>query len=161
MPEQLRNKPPKPEQPKTPTEIIQEMKDAFETFLKESPAVAAELKNEVLELAGVREGELVNLSMDFDFGLVKIPLAKLGLFGTNCGKVDNKAFTPKVLEFLAGLKVEFIIALSHNREFRISSAAIPISEEDGDKLGELIEKGKGSFRAEPSDVKGWTGFESE
>ena len=152
---------PPQEQEKTPEETIKEFKDDFEKYLKENPDVASELKREVLSMAGVAENELVNEDMGFDFGVVKIPIDKLTLFGTSCGVVGNKAFTEKVVTFLKSLKVEFIIGLSGNKEFKISSVAIPISTKNGHKFEKMIEGNKGVLRCDSSKVRGWTVYESE
>jgi len=152
------------EQEKTPEEIIKEFKDDFEKYLKENPNVASKLKKEILSMAGVEENELVDEDMGFDFGVVKIPVEKLTLFGTSCGVVGNKAFTEKIVDFLKSLNVRFIIGLSRNREFKISSAAIPITKKNGREFEEMIynqRENQGVLRCDSSRVRGWTKYESE
>jgi len=161
MTEKFEGSIPPQEQKKTPEEIIREFKEDFERYLKENPDEASKLKREILSMAGVEENELVDKDMGFDFGIVKVPIEKLTLFGTSCGVVGNKAFTEKVVDFLNAQKVEFIIALSENKEFKILSAAIPITEKEGHKFEKIIYKNQGVLRCEPSQVKGWTIYESE
>lgn len=152
---------PPPEKERSPKETIAEFKNAFEKFLQTNPEIALELQREVIETAGLEDGELIDEEMGFDFSVVKIPVEKLLSFGTMCGEVGNKAFSKAVVDYLKSLKVDFIIALSDNKEFTISSAVIPISEKNGPKLERLIEKSNGSFRCDSSQLPGWTTYESE
>ena len=112
-------------------------------------------------MAGIEEDELINKSMGFDFGIVKIPIEKLIVFGTSCGVVGNKAFNAKIIDFLKSLNVKFILGLSENKKFTILSAAIPIIEKEGLKFEKMIDKNKGILRCDNSNVKGWTIYESE
>ncbi len=146
---------------KTHEELLLEFKKDFEDWLKMNPEIAQELKQELLEMAGIEENELVDKEMGFDLGVIKIPVEQLSIFGTSCGDVGNKAFSQEVIDFLKSKKAEFIIGLSDNKEPKISSAAMQINEKDGEKLEKLIDKNKGSLRAEASRVEGWSVFESE
>jgi len=149
------------EREKTPEEIIQGFKDDFEKYLSENPELAQKLKQEILSMAGVGESEMVNPQMNYDFGIIKVPVAELIRFGTACGEIDNKAFSKKVVDFLIGESVEFIIALSSNKNFTIGSAAIQMNQKGGRKLEAMIEKNDGSLRCDSSPIRGWTVYESE
>jgi len=62
---------------------------------------------------------------------------------------------------LKSKKVKFILAVSERKEFKISSAAIPIDEKNRVKLERMIYKNEGSLRCGSSTVKGWTTCVSE
>ena len=146
---------------KTIEEKISEFRNNFESWLKENPDVAKQIKKELLEAAGVEESELIDPEMGFDMGLIKVPATELSIFGTTCGTKSNKAFSGEVINFLQSKGVEFIIGLGENKEPIISSAAINISAGDAESFSEMIDNNKGSLRADNSKVSGWSVFESE
>lgn len=146
---------------KTIEEKISEFKNNFENWLNENPDVAKQLKKELLEMAGVEEGELVDPEMGFDMALIKVPATELSIFGTTCGTKGNKVFSREVIDFLQSKGIEFIIGLGENKEPTISSAAINISAEDAEAFSEMVDNNKGSLRANSSKVSGWSVFESE
>ncbi len=151
--------------PKGPEKSIQEkiseFKSDFENWLKENPDVAKQLKSELLEMAGVEEGELIDPDAGFDMGLLKIPVNELSIFGSACGTIGNKPFSKEVVNFLHSKGIEFTIALGENKEPTISSIAINVSGEDMEKIGEMITNEHGSLRGENSKVSDWSVFESE
>lgn len=147
--------PGKPE--KTIAEHISGFKHDFEQWLQENPALAQQLKQELLSMAGLEEGELTRFNLDF----LKIPASELTVFGTVCGKVGNKAFTKEVVDFLQSKGVGFILGLGDNLEPKISSAVINMSGRDARKFSAMIDKNDGSLRADSSRVNGWSAFESE
>ena len=146
---------------KTIEEKISEFRNNFESWLKENPDVAKQLKKELLEMAGVEESELIDPEMDFDLGLIKVPATELSIFGTACGTKSNKPFSGKVINFLQSKGIEFIVGLGKNKEPIISSAAINISAEDAERFSKMVDNNKGSLRADNSKVNGWSVFESE
>lgn len=150
---------PSPE--KTIIEKIASFQNSFTLWLHENPAIAQQLKNELLAMAGVEEKELVDPEMGFDLGLIKVPASELSIFSTSCGTKGNKPFSQDVLELLQSKGVEFIIGLGDNNAPIISSAAINLSESDAEQFSGLVENNHGSLQANSSKVSGWSVFESE
>ncbi|MFA6428530.1 MAG: hypothetical protein WCW02_03220 [Candidatus Buchananbacteria bacterium] len=146
---------------KTIEEKISEFKFNFDNWLAENPVIAKQLKDELLELAGIEESELTDPDLGFDLSLIKVPIAELSAFGTICGETDNKSFSKKVINFLESKGVEFIIGLGENKKPVITSAAINISAKDAERFSKIIDSSKGSLDPQDSQVDGWSIFESE
>lgn len=139
-------------------EKIIDFKGSFEGL---DPKLAGQLKEELLEMAGLKESELADPQAGFDLGLMKIPVNELSSFSTACGTKGNKPFSAQAIDFLRARDVDFIVALGENREPLLSSAAINLIREDAEKFEEIINSGLGSLRAEKSRLTGWSVFESE
>lgn len=146
---------------KNQEKMITRFRTDFGIYIKENPEVVRQIKQELLDMAGLKERELIDPNREIDMGFVKIPIGKLSLFGTNCGKASNKPFSREVIDFLKSRGARMVIALSDNTEPVIHSAAVEISEEDAEKFAKKISKNHGSLRPDPSIIKGWMTFESE
>jgi hypothetical protein len=136
---------------------IPDFKNNFENWSRENGNIAAALKKELLDLAGVEEPEL----KDYGFDFLHIPLKDLADFSTGCGQIGNKPFTAKFINFLQINGVDFVVALGNSSAFEISSAAINISSGNVAEIEGMISSGNGSLRGEESRVDGWSVFESE
>lgn len=142
---------------KEPKIIIAELKESFKDWLKKDPEQGAEIKSELLSIAGQSESELNNDGMV----IVKVPAGELSIFSTFCGTKGNKAFDENVLNFLKDKEVEFVVAISDEEVPKITSAVIKISQEDGETLSEMISENEGSLRYDKTKIEGWSAFESE
>ncbi len=98
---------------------------------------------------------------DLKYALAKISLEDLPLFGTMCGDLSNKPFTPQVISFLQEHNVEFVLAIIEQDEYTVISLAAPLDEEAGEKFSGMIDNNGGSLRWDPSRVDTWAVYESE
>jgi hypothetical protein len=142
---------------KNPEQIINELQKSFQDWLKEKPELAEKVKAELLGIAGYDENTL----SDEGWVIIKASIDQLSTFGTFCGSKNNNVFNKNVLDFLRDKKVEFVVALTDEKELKLSSAVIEISNEDGETLSEMISENGGSFRSDNSRIANWSTFESD
>lgn len=142
---------------KEPKKIIAELEKSFQDWLKENPDLAEKVKSELIGIYGYDETEMSDEGM----AIIKVPPEELSIFGTFAGRIDNKAFSGKVLDFLKNKEIEFVVAISDKEEPKITSAIMKINQKDGKKFSKMISENGGSLRCDTSKVKGWSIFESE
>jgi len=71
-----------------PEQIINELQQLFQDWVKENPELAEKVKAELLDIAGYDKETL----SDDGWAIIKAPINQLPAFGTFCGSENNKAF---------------------------------------------------------------------
>jgi hypothetical protein len=145
-----------------PTARVKAYQAAFVAWAATEPKKAMALQRDLMLMAGFENAKDMTSNSQFSFSFVKIGVDELDGVGTACGNLPNVCLGDGfVRSFLVGQGVEFVLGISENQQPLLYAAALPLSKRAASTLERLIELAGGSLRADETDFRGWTVFESE